>query len=255
MKKLITSALIITVLLSLFGCSSSGSDNDAIMLTDEELLKYFRKIELTTDNWQDYLQFVERRVELTDEFGDTYGYKTLFDLAPKDWCLIRVFNEERPVVKINLVYDRSTGSSPDDITSTDNNMEYEVTSDILTNMNLLSNSPNYFAFVCEENDTKDKTYTYSKIQSADVEKIKGFVYVLDAPADNLRHDEKGDYFEVCLKNHKKLVVRYYQTGELVLMSDTKEFEEYKIIVWSGMAQLDEFNYSLLSEVPDVTNQP
>ena len=84
MKKIISALLALAFCISLCACggSESNSGNNAdnnteesgkeIVISKEELASYSEYIELTTENWSDYIEIVEEIIE-KDAFGEETG--------------------------------------------------------------------------------------------------------------------------------------------------------------------------------------
>lgn len=249
MKKLLTVFLALLLTLMLPGCGSA--DDGRLKLTDREFISYFHKVELTMDNWQDYLRFIERRIDLTDEFGDVYGYYEVYDLSPREWCFISFSPDENAFARITMTFDYSSGKSPDEAVSGKEERKEEITLQVMSNMEVLSNFEMRSIYIEKYENRSDEESSYYKknIKTVQVTRIKGYVYVFDVPFEKVQYDDKGDYFEVCLKEHKNTVARYYDTGELVILLNTESVKECRRVDWNGLGQLDELNYSWLNEVP------
>lgn len=88
MKKLVSLILVASLcMMSLVGCGTSEGDAEKIDSQvasehNEQDIKYtdaavlqnaFKSVELTTENWQEYLELKEERIEYFDAFGESLG--------------------------------------------------------------------------------------------------------------------------------------------------------------------------------------
>lgn len=107
MKKKIVLLLATVLSISLCACgggeSSSGSNagtkaeesEKEVIITKEELETYSEYIELTTENWNEYIEIVEKEVVEKDAFGEETGKNIMSYVRLKDYCFISEDNAIR----------------------------------------------------------------------------------------------------------------------------------------------------------------
>lgn len=105
MKKFLAVLFIATYMLTLAGCSkgnSSSQYNDATLLSAEELMKYATVVEITAENWKDYLTFESGVNEKL--------YYTIVDVNVQDAFAYVWLNEDYRYNVIHLI-DSNTGKN------------------------------------------------------------------------------------------------------------------------------------------------
>jgi len=94
MKKRIFSLLLVAIM-ACFICACGGSDNTnsqegskKVVLSNEEFESYCEYIELTTENWNNYIEVVEEERILKDVFGEEVERETHISIRLKENCYI-----------------------------------------------------------------------------------------------------------------------------------------------------------------------
>ncbi len=162
-KKKILCLLLATVMcFSICACGASVEINGGEkILSKEEFESCSEYIELTTENWSDYLEIVEEEIIETDAFGEETGRYTSTFLTLKENCYISEDNA------IRLTYTRDYY-----------NRTEEVTEDFVFAQSV--------SRYCHISPAKDSDII--------CEKVKGTILKLTVPAEKWNTDEEGDKF-------------------------------------------------------------
>lgn len=181
MKKNILLLLAVVLCISLCACggsteTNSGNNTDnkteesgkEIVISKEELATCSEYIELTTENWNDYIEIVEKEIIEKDAFGEETGRSIRTFLTLKDNCYISEDNA------IRLTYARDYDS-----------FVREHTED----------------FVFASTVGEKMGISIDMEQEIICEKVKGTILKLTVPAEKWNTDKNGDkYF--CIQDSK-----------------------------------------------------
>ena len=181
MKNKLLLFIIAALSISLCACSGNETSNGdnantkEIIITKEELETYSEYIELTTENWSDYIEVEKKEVINTDAFGEETGRSTVVTIGLKDGCYISEDNAMRIIYKYDGVHDEVWDGSMD-IVFRDG---YEGRATVM-------NKSTIFDITCE--------------------KIKGTILKLTIPNEKWNIDEDG---EIYLKLDDYTIINQY----------------------------------------------
>ena len=178
MKKVI--ALTFTFLICISFCSCGGAENTGrnngnkeITITKEELAKHSEYIELTTENWEEFIEIKKEDVIETDAFGEETGTHTNVWVVLKDGCYV----SEDHALRFSCFIE--------------GNDEREFTYDVVFFDNLIDLEGR--KLILPANPTRNIT----------CEKVKGTVLKLTLPDDKWNIDEDGNKYLI-LKGFGKI---------------------------------------------------
>ena len=176
MKKRILLLLAAVLCVSLCACGGSVETNSGdrtdnkteesgkeIVISKEELATYSEYIELTTENWSDYIEIVEEEIIEKDAFGEETGRSIRVTIGLKDGCYISKENAMRIIYKYDGVRDEVWDGSMDIVFR-------------------------------DGYEGRETVMTKSSIFDISCEKIKGTILKLTIPNEKWNIDEDGEKY-------------------------------------------------------------
>lgn len=172
--------------------SNPNTPTEEKVISQKELSKYIKKVELTTENWQDYIDFENYEIENTNSFGE----------------VIRTYKHSRLKLKDKIYCSQATA------------LEFELTNNLLfwtsdtkgiVNFGSMGNTNNFEITKLQGYPLYDDVYD-DRITINDIKCIrtKGYLYIFNLPNDIWQIEESKKCFKVENKDYSRGYVTYFE---------------------------------------------
>lgn len=201
-------------------CEEKVADPGYVFCTKEEVVDFFTTVELTKDNWSDYLEIRDVECNAQDPFGDIATYRTDSRLELKDDINVAVSED----FAIELSYhvsdeshyiDKETGEVLEKLESSewDDTEIIEWLDYCVEIAYLYSPTETYY----NSSNVEVGRDFYKIMSNIHVTRIQGTITMYDIPEDKWNTDEVGDRFiavEHTLNDGGVEWVKLYEDGDM-----------------------------------------
>ena len=176
--------------------AAADESAETASLTQEEFLSYFTAAELTTDNWQQFLEIYDETEEEVDAFDEPTGEKTITKrVRVKDNII--PFGEDDIVMRFEISYTSRNGDYNADGTAYGDNTDPHEEDDERDVILWYGDGEIIECYWEDPWDDGEHVYKSQKdITSLECIKIKGTVLLGELPDDVWQKDSDGRYISV-----------------------------------------------------------
>ena len=230
MKKIFVATLMTTVALSLCACSGTSSNTtgvestEYIFCTKEEVQSFFAPVDLTKENWSDYIEVKEVEDNETDAFGEISTFANYWKVISKED--VSGFVSDDFAIEIQYKKKSTTeilDAETEEVLSTESDdFDGQTFSSIVQNLDLGNTLENAYSFSPSAQFDYQGRRAVSKhitdLTVVGVSRIQGQFTTWSIPDEKWNTDDDGKRFiavEHTLNNGRVGLIKLYENGVMV----------------------------------------